>query len=103
MVERPYTTLPANRNYFNPLLKQQKSPSFERLFWSGCWDLNPGPPGPKPGAIANFATARYFECRHSKCPYSTKGLTVWQYKTVIYYTQSDFSLFITICDLGLRA
>ena len=27
--------------------------------WSGWWDLNPRSSGPKPDAIANFATARY--------------------------------------------
>ncbi len=25
---------------------------------SGWWDLNPRPPGPEPGAIPSFATAR---------------------------------------------
>ena len=27
--------------------------------WSGCWDLNPGPSGPKPDALASCATPRY--------------------------------------------
>jgi hypothetical protein len=27
-------------------------------FTSGWWDLNPRPPGPEPGAIPSFATAR---------------------------------------------
>ena len=28
---------------------------------SGWWDLNPRPPGPEPGAIPSFATARFTE------------------------------------------
>ena len=29
------------------------------LILSGWWDLNPRPPGPEPGAIPSFATARF--------------------------------------------
>ena len=36
-------------------LSAQKQESF---IWSGCRDSNPGPPGPKPGALANCATPR---------------------------------------------
>jgi hypothetical protein len=28
--------------------------------WSGCGDLNPGPPAPKAGALPSCATSRYF-------------------------------------------
>jgi hypothetical protein len=32
---------------------------FCRKYLSGWWDLNPRPPGPEPGAIPSFATARF--------------------------------------------
>src|SRR5207245_8544118 len=45
-------------------------------FTSGWWDLNPRPPGPEPGAIPSFATARSSEERRvgqTLCCLGTRG------------------------------
>ncbi len=43
--------------------KPQKPLHIRPLSWSECRDLNPGPLGPEPSAIPNFATPRNI-CRY---------------------------------------
>ena len=37
----------------------------EGIKWSGCSDLNRGPPAPKAGALPNCATARFHEYNYT--------------------------------------
>ncbi len=44
-----------------PLSPKRKSRSRGIFSWSGQWDLNPRPPAPKAGALANCAMARGYK------------------------------------------
>lgn len=44
--------------------EQQNSSEFSKcLNWSGCWDSNPGSPGPKPGALNQLGHTPKLSCK----------------------------------------
>ena len=68
-------TFPCNNNYYYSEMKNINKKSVSPIKthrWSECRDSNPGPHGPEPCAIPNFATPRshdgyYYSCLAAGC------------------------------------